>query len=66
MDETQLRVHLDNLADNAGSQRALAKELGISEAFLTDVLRYRRNPGEKLLKALGLRKIILYEESPNG
>ena len=33
------------------SQKAYAEKLGISQAYLTDVLKKRRTPGEKFLKA---------------
>jgi predicted transcriptional regulator len=35
------------------SQRALARELGVSDTFLSDVIKGRRKPGPTLLKALG-------------
>lgn len=44
-----------------GSQKAYAERLGISQAYLTDVLKKRRTPGEKFLKAAGYKKIISYE-----
>lgn len=37
-------------------QRDFARELGISEQFLTDVLRGRRDPGDKMLACLGLQR----------
>lgn len=44
-----------------GSQKAYAGKLGISQAYLTDVLKKRRTPGEKFLKAAGYKKIVSYE-----
>ena len=44
-----------------GSQKAFAARLGISEQYLTDVLKRRREPGEKILKPLGFRRIVTYE-----
>jgi len=45
------------------SQYALAKELGVSNQFLTDIFKGRRAPGEKLLSALGLTQRTIYEKS---
>jgi hypothetical protein len=39
---------------------ALAKQLGLSPQYLCDVLLGRREPGPKLLRALGLRKEVRY------
>lgn len=36
------------------SMRALAKELGISPPYLSDVFAKQRKPGKRILKALGL------------
>ena len=47
-------------ANQRGSQRALAKELGVSEAYLSDVINGRRDPGRKILKALGLERVVAY------
>lgn len=45
-----------------GSQKAFAARYGISEQYLTDILKRRREPGEKILKALGFRRIVTYEQ----
>jgi len=49
-------------AKNAGSQKALAQEWGISEQYLSDILKGRREPGNKVLKQLGLVKMVVYRE----
>ncbi len=43
-----------------GSQKALAKELGISAPYLNDILHYHRLPSSKFLATLGLKKEVLY------
>ena len=45
-----------------GSQQAAAKRFGISGAYLSDVLNGRREPGKKLLNALGYRRVVVYEQ----
>lgn len=44
-----------------GSQKAMAAHYGIGQAFLSEVLRGRREPGDKIPAALGFRKVISYE-----
>lgn len=44
----------------AGSQSAWAEANGMSPAYVSDVLNSRREPGAKILAALGLRKIVRY------
>ena len=46
---------------DAGSQQAWAYGVGVSPAYVTDVLIGRRDPGASILDALGLRKIVTYE-----
>lgn len=43
------------------TQAELADELGVSQSFITDLFKGRREPGEKLLKALGLNMKKVYE-----
>lgn len=51
---------LSEWAERLGSQRALAKELGVGEPYLSDVIHGRRDPGPKILKALGLERVVSY------
>lgn len=47
------------------SQAQLARDLGVSPAYLSDVLNRRREPGDGILKPLGLRrKPNQYERIP--
>jgi len=50
---------LREAVDAAGSQRTYAKGIGVSQAYLGDVLHGRRHPGERVLSALGLRRITI-------
>ena len=43
------------------TQREVAEELGVSTGYLNDYLHFRREPGPKLLEALGLYRVISYE-----
>ena len=42
------------------SQKAVAERYGVSQQFLSDILRHRREVGNKLLKGLGLRRVVKY------
>jgi hypothetical protein len=46
----------------AGSQKAFAQQHAISEQYITDVLHGRREPGQKILDALGYEKVVLYRK----
>lgn len=46
----------------AGSQKAYAEQAGVSQTYLSDVLTGNRAPGEKILTALNLEAIIMYQE----
>lgn len=47
----------------AGTQRAFAQELGISLAYLNDVLHERRPVSANLARKLGLIRETIYRES---
>lgn len=46
----------------AGSQQAWAAQNGVSPAYVSDVLNARREPGDSILAALGLRRVVKYVE----
>jgi transcriptional regulator with XRE-family HTH domain len=48
------------LVSQEDSQSALAAEIGISPQYLNDILHGRREPGETVLKYLGLQKRVIY------
>jgi transcriptional regulator with XRE-family HTH domain len=60
----QFRDYLRAEVQRQGSQRLLAQRCGVTESFLSDVLRGRRDPGPKLLAALGLRQVVCIEPLP--
>ena len=43
------------------TQKRIAKKFGLSPSYINDVLQRKREPGEKLLRELGYKKIIRYE-----
>lgn len=46
----------------AGSRKAFAVKYALSEQYLSDVLRGRREPGQKILDALDLERVVAYRE----
>lgn len=46
-----------------GNASAWARPLGISQAYVSDVLAGRREPGDKILQALGLEKVVTYRKA---
>jgi DNA-binding transcriptional regulator YdaS (Cro superfamily) len=51
----QLVQHLKRCVKSAGTQRAFAEQVGISQQYVSDVLAGRRDPGPKLAAAIGFR-----------
>lgn len=50
---------VDLIAEHC-TQKAVAELLGITDQYLNDVLRGRREPGKKILYPLGFEKITRY------
>ncbi len=48
------------------SQIDVAKELGVSPQYLSDVVNERRKPGKKILKPLGLERVTSYRRTRKG
>lgn len=51
--------------EQGGTQAAAAQTLGVSQQYLTDLLKGRRDPGEKILSKFGLRTRVVYEPIPS-
>ena len=64
MNRARLERKLRALVKRAGSQRALAAEMGITQAYLSDVLNGHRHPGPAILKFLGLTRTYTKEGTP--
>ena len=59
--EADVRDTVEGLVVGAGSMRALAREWGMSPAYLGDFLNGRRGPGPQILKPLGLVQVVTIE-----
>jgi hypothetical protein len=47
--------------EKAGSYRALGAKWGVTPSYLCDLLQGRRAPGPKLLRPLGLERVVTVE-----
>ncbi|ACS39732.1 MULTISPECIES: helix-turn-helix domain-containing protein [Methylorubrum] len=52
-----VRARLSAAIREAGSQKAFAHKAGVSAGFLSDVVHGRRDPGERVLAAIDLRRV---------
>ena len=57
-----VRELLRQECERAGSQVAWAKAHGMAAAYVSDVIHGRRDPGGKLLDALGLDRVVTYRK----
>ncbi len=46
----------------AGSQRALARQWEVAPAYITDLLHGLRDPGPKILEAMGYERVVTYRK----
>ena len=62
----ELRAEVERLL-YASYQKDVARDLGVSAAYLNDYLQGRREPGEKLLCGLGFERVVMYRKvTPNA
>lgn len=62
MTKKELLELLQDMEKEAGTRQALALKLGVSPAYLGDVMRDKKEPAHRLLKALGLRRVVTFEK----
>ena len=62
-DEAVNRIKLYIESRHHGVKTSAANEFGVSKQFLGAVLKQKAPPSDKLLKAVNLEKVVLYERS---
>ena len=62
----EVKQRLRDACAKAGSQNKWAKRVGLSQTYVGNVLMGKIAPGPSLLKALGLKKVIMYQQAPKG
>jgi hypothetical protein len=55
---SQVRSKLSAACVKAGGQKAWAKENGVTQAYVCDVLSGRRDAGASIAKGLGLERFV--------
>lgn len=58
--DVAIRIHL--AVNRYGNQRTMAKAMGISEQYLSDMLRGKREWSEDLLAHVGVERYVGYED----
>lgn len=63
MNKSELINYIQSIIDeqHEGVQAAFARAHGFSVAYLNDVMRERREPGQKILDAIGVEKVVVYQ-----
>lgn len=56
----QVIARIRAACDKAGGQKAWADAVGLSAVYISDVIGKRREPGQSVLNALGLEKVVSY------
>jgi transcriptional regulator with XRE-family HTH domain len=60
MSKAEFVEYLQQLVNEAGSQKELAARLKISTPYLNDILLGRRDPSKKILNAIGFEEVKIY------
>ncbi len=58
--EETIMCELRRRVDQYGSQRDAARAFGVSDAYLSDVLRRKRYIGDSIAAALGYRRVTAF------
>lgn len=61
MTEYEVKKRLRAAIDAAGGQRRFAEAHGFSAAYVNDVLRGKRDLADRILAAIGVRRIVVYQ-----
>lgn len=59
-DGSKVHALLVRACQESGSQKAFAAKHNLSAQYVCDVVQNRREPGPKLLAALGLERVVMY------
>lgn len=58
--ERDIRVLIVAMRDKAGGVRSLARELGMSPSYVSDLCNGRRGPSKPILDLLGFKRVEGY------
>ena len=63
VNDAAVRRTLAEMCAAAGGQKAWALSNGLSQQYVSDVLKRRRSAGQKLLSAMGLERVVTYQKA---
>lgn len=66
MTEDEVIERLRVACQNAGGQKAFAQLHNFTPAYVSDVLRGKRSPADRILAAIGLERIVIYQKRRSG
>jgi hypothetical protein len=68
MNKDKLIAYIQSIIDKqyGGLQAGFAQDNDMSAAYVNDVLRGRREPGQKILNAVGVEKVVTYRKIDGG
>ncbi len=62
-DKKDMLEYIERRVSDSGSQKAFAEECGISPAFLSDILKGKREISQRILEKLKFKKVVYYEKA---
>jgi DNA-binding transcriptional regulator YdaS (Cro superfamily) len=62
MNKSDVQIRIFRAVSRYGNQRTMAKAIGISEQYLSDMLRGTRDWSEDLLHHVGVERYTAYED----
>ena len=65
LDSASVKQRLIKRARELGSQKALAEELGISQQYLSDIFKHKREISHQVAQKLGLRREMKFWWPPD-
>lgn len=60
LDEAELYAVIRREVQAAGGQSAFARKLGISAAYVSQIVNAHREPSDAVLARIGLRRVVRY------
>ncbi len=66
MNNEEVLEQIESYIEIRKSQNLVAKDLGVSAQYLSDVRKRKRAIGPKILRALGLRKSVMFLSEPKS
>lgn len=62
----ETREKLRQACRESGGQSAWCQKHGITAPFLSEILRGRRDPTERVVRLIGLERVMMFREAPNS